>query len=475
MTSDNSKKWEQVDHLFLLVGENPLPNYVAARLLLNPKGTAYLVYTSGTENRAIDLQNILIEEFQTTLSIEEQEAEKLIKLVPLGNNESNPSKIQKAVQGQLEKIKSGKIGLHYTGGTKAMSVHSYRSLFYEKKKMQGRIYYEARPNVIFSYLDPRHLEMCIDREEGESDRLKVTPDLLQVSLDTIFKLHGWFWKSDPIYSPQLSEAAQAFAEFHEQCELVQLWRNWCNEILRKQTRDDKDRWLNKTKLQTVSPLTLEMVQSQPKIVTALSQLGATGESLSLSVIKDQAIVEAKAKEIEKFKFELESACKWLDGEWLEHYVLQQVQAISKELDIHKSATSFWIKDPNSKNTKFQFDVAFMRGYRLFAISCTTDSSKSLCKSKLFEAYIRAQQLGGSEARVALVCCVSNEDKDAQGKQKYTKDELETEILNVLNPTPESGKRDYRLVVFGREDLINLSQNLATWIRNVDEEASKRDE
>lgn len=454
----------KVDHLFLLIGENPLPNYVAARLLLNKGGTPYLVYTSGTDKSAERLQTILSNELiglETAI------------LVPLNDGESDAYQIQEEIGKKLEEIKAGKIGLHYTGGTKAMSVHSYRKLFYEKPD-KDKDFYKKRPNIFFSYLDPRRLEMCIDREEGERDRIKVTPAMLQVQLCKVFQIHGWVWKSDPIYSPQLSEAAQAFAEFHEQGELVQLWRNWCNNILREQTRnkDNKDKWLNKTNLERVSPLTLEMVQSEIKIVNALSQLGVTGESLSLPTIKERAIAEAKTKGIEKFKFELENVCKWLDGEWLEHYVLQQVQAITQDLAIHCSATSFWIKDPNSKNTKFQFDVAFMRGYRLFAISCTTSTDKSLCKSKLFEAYIRAQQLGGSEARVALVCCVSDEDKDAQGNKKNTKSALETEILNVLNSTPESGKRDYRLVVFGREDLINLSERIAEWIRKVDKETNE---
>jgi hypothetical protein len=452
----------KVDHLFLLIGENPLPNYVAARVLLNKGGMPYLVYTSGTDKSTERLQKILSNELiglQTAI------------LVPLNDDESDAYQIQEAIGKKLEEIKDGKIGLHYTGGTKAMSVHSYRKLFYEKPD-KDKNYYTKRSNLVFSYLDPRRLEMCIDREEGERERIKVTPAMLEVELCKVFQIHGWIWKSDPIYSPQLSEAAQAFAEFHEQGELVQLWRKWCNEVLRKQTRDDKGRWMNKTNLQTVSPLPLEIVQSQTKIVNALSQLGVTGESLSLPTIKDRAIVEAKTKGIKNFKFELENVCQWLDGEWLEHYVLQQVQAITPDLAIHCSATSFWMKEPNSKNTKFQFDVAFMRGYRLFAISCTTSTDKSLCKSKLFEAYIRAQQLGGSEARVALVCCVSNEDKDGDGKKKYTKDALETEILNVLNPTPESGKRDYRLVVFGRENLINLSERIAEWIRNVDKETNE---
>ncbi len=124
----------KVDHLFLLIGENPLPNYVAVRLLLNQKWTVYLVYTSGTEIPATCLQNILIDEFKRDLGIEEKEAQKLVQLKALEENESDAYKIQKAILEKLEEIKDGKIGLHYTGGTKAMSVHTYRALFYEKKR-----------------------------------------------------------------------------------------------------------------------------------------------------------------------------------------------------------------------------------------------------------------------------------------------------------------------------------------------------
>jgi hypothetical protein len=48
-----------VDHFFLLIGENPLPNYVAARLLLASGGTPYLVHTNGTDKLAKRLQTIL--------------------------------------------------------------------------------------------------------------------------------------------------------------------------------------------------------------------------------------------------------------------------------------------------------------------------------------------------------------------------------------------------------------------------------
>jgi hypothetical protein len=430
----------KVDHLFLLIGENPLPNYVAARLLLNEGGTPYLVYTSGTKEQAKRLQTILGKEL---IGLQ------LAQLVPLNEYESDAFKIQEEICQKLEAIKDGKIGLHYTGGTKAMSVHSYRSLFYKKLPNSS---YSKRPDVIFSYLDPRRLEMCIDREEGERDRIKVTPAMLQVKLETVFELHDWKWGSEPTYEPELPEAAQKFAEFHTDGDLAMLWRSWCDDVLRKDTRDNKkDEWKEEKELKNVSPLSFKMLTNAEKINSALNQLRVTGEELSLQSVKETG-----------FK-KLKHVCKWLDGEWLEHYVLQKVKEISEEYLIHEMATSFWIgTSQNPKENKFQFDVAFMRGYQLFAISCTTDLTKSLCKSKLFEAYIRAQQLGGSEARVALVCCAD----------KKTVKALKTEITNVFNPSPYSKNIDYKIEVFGRENLINLSNKIAEWIRNVDKETNE---
>ncbi|MEP6521464.1 DUF1887 family CARF protein [Microcoleus vaginatus DQ-U2] len=410
-----------------------MPNYVAARLLLNPGGTPYLVYTTGTEKPAKRLQTILSSE---PIGL------KTAQLVPLNDGEADAYQIQKAIRSKLETIKDGKIGLNYTGGTKAMAVHAYRAVFSKE-----------RPQTVFSYLDPRRLEMCIDRENGARIRIKVKPEVIPVQLAKVFQIHGWTWqdKSDPIDKPELPEAAKAFAEFHNNGDLVQLWRDWCNEVLRKAARDEKDKnkWKKETKLTEISTLSLEKLKSKENIMSTLSHLGVVGENLSLHAIKEKGIKS------------LESACKWLDGEWLEHYVLQQVQEIPEDLSIYDSATSFWIRNPiDPKNTKFQFDVAFMRGYQLFAISCTTIARKSDCKSKLFEAYIRARQLGGDEARVALVCCASDKDVNA----------LETEIVNVFNPAPESGQRNHKIAVFGRDDLMDLASRIAEWIKQNDKDA-----
>ncbi|WP_071879786.1 hypothetical protein [Microcystis aeruginosa] len=57
----------QAEHLFLLVGENPLPNYVAARTLLTQGGKVYFVYSHRTtEQKSLlkkELENDAIKNF----------------------------------------------------------------------------------------------------------------------------------------------------------------------------------------------------------------------------------------------------------------------------------------------------------------------------------------------------------------------------------------------------------------------------
>lgn len=54
----------KVDHQFLLMGENPLPNYIATISLLNNNGTAYLVHTKRTELQAQRLKQVLAQSNQ---------------------------------------------------------------------------------------------------------------------------------------------------------------------------------------------------------------------------------------------------------------------------------------------------------------------------------------------------------------------------------------------------------------------------
>lgn len=417
----------KVDHLLLLVGENTLPNYVVAKLLLNKPGIAYLIHTADTKNEAQRLKNILqTEEFSVRLS-------------SLNDYESDAYYIKEQIKDIFKSIESGKIGLNYTGGTKAMSAHSYRALFYEEVSENS---YRKREGVVFNYLDARRLELCIDREYNERERLKVKANILKLRLETLFKLQGLKLKSSPSQEVQLSNLVKEIIKIFAHKNLEKQWFNWYNKIfgeeLHKKRKDGKrGDWKSETDLSN-SLISLDDLQEElPEIVARFE----TEELLT----KEKQLCWEKIKGNGNFK-KNKHFCEWLDGKWLEHYVLQQIKEIASNQSIQDYGLNFDIDLMGTKNG-FEFDVAFTVGYQLFAISCTTTSNRSLCKSKLFEAYLRAQQMGGDEARVGLVCCSDEPDS------------LKAEMASTLS--------NRKIAVFGRADLIDLSERIKQWIQEND--------
>ena len=466
----------KVDHLFLLIGENPLPNYVAAKLLLREDGKPLLVYSERTQEPANRLRD--------SLDLSDKE------MVALDNNEANAYEIKKRIREKIKEIQKehpdkNKFGLNYTGGTKAMAAHAYQAL----------LSYELNHNPIFSYLDSSSLKMLIDQENGNPIPLNVNSKI-KISLQEIFDLHEpWSKKQPPIEIPKLPQLAKKIANLHTDINVARAWRWWCDYVLRQQTREPKkpDEWLKEKDLNNItiplqaniankkvtenlallvnsidkndsnmeSPHKLmdKLMNNEFKKLKEISELSKSlwdssnaqhienitsllQSSLNLSS-KELSLASAKDKgEFEKIKH----VCKWLDGEWLEHHVLNEVKNISSfDISINDSKMSFHIPDDKG-NDKFEFDVAFTHNYQLFAISCTTDTDPGVCKLKLFEAYRRVKQMGGDEARVALVCCY---DKPAKLKKGF---------MAQIN--------DDKVNIFGCDNLVNLSENLKNWIEEV---------
>ena len=130
---------------------------------------------------------------------------------------------------------------------------------------------------------------------------------------------------------------------------------------------------------------------------------------------------------------------WLNGLWLEHWSLDCVKALKYE----ERARSL----ERQAGRMFEIDVAVMRGYLLFALSCTVATKPGRVKLKFFEIYNRARQLGGDEARAGLVCAV--DDPEA----------LEQDIAREW----DAGNR---IRVFGRKHLPALQACFRTWFETV---------
>lgn len=391
----------QVDRLLLLIGENPLPNYIAARTLLKSGGIPYLVHSNQTIVQADRLRDIL-----SARAPDLQPCQ----YISLGDCESDAYSIQKEIQDTIQLHTKEKLGLNYTGGTKPMATHAYRALL------------KLQPHAVFSYLDPRRLEMCIDREDGDQIRRKVG---LKLSLEELFYLHHLTFQSAPISQPKLPEVTTAFVGVACQ----QDWQAWKKAGM---------------------PL-----EGLPDDIKAALNPYADDSSRSVSL----AALQASGDFDQSY-----TANYWINhNDWFEHYVLHQVQSIADTHNTHESKASFHIKDLYPKLVKpkkardqdelerrFEIDVAFMRDYQFFALSCSISKTKSTLKEKLFEGYLRAKQLGGDEARIALVCF--SEEPEV----------LEYELKIVLdNP---------KIKVFGKLQLLNLANEIRAWIEQNDREA-----
>lgn len=449
MTSDNQLK--PVAHLFLLIGENPLPNYVAAKTLLAEGGKPYLVFTEHTQKPA--------ERLKDALGLSDNE------MVPLDNNESNAGEIKKRIREKIKEIqdnpdnaKKKQFGLNYTGGTKAMAVHAYQALLQPRLEDPT---YKLNHEPIFSYLDSRSLKMLIDQPTNPVP-LDIPKELLYFSLEKLFKLHGFTLSKPPKTDVTFTELVNAIFKHKSE------WQNWCSKVLRleakkkielgevKNTSNEIEKffqlgdWKNATDLRK---LALPIQELPEEITNILKQNELLDDKGCLSIEKiEQASIIPKPTKTKEYPKEI---CKWLEGIWLEDYVLQNlkdIQGEEKEIQqeeerlIDELGMSFNFPDKDDI-ANFEFDVAFLRGYQLFALSCTTDTEPGLCKLKLFEAYRRARQMGGDEARVALVCCYDKPEKIKQGFMSQIKDD--------------------KVNIFGAGDLADLSEKLKTWIQEVD--------
>jgi hypothetical protein len=197
-------------HLILLVGGNPLPNWVAAKLLYKvpenfeapvireewreykkkqPK--IWLLHSDDNKNDpstkdiAIRLQTLLAKHLFPGAGID------CVPIELLGI----PSSSSNGINDQLDKISTGwrgaeSIGLNYTGGTKPMALHVYRYLEAKIKDDKSGL---ENTKITFSYLDSRHTTLWIDGSNARFHLLKSTElrELVSISQEDLAALHGY--------------------------------------------------------------------------------------------------------------------------------------------------------------------------------------------------------------------------------------------------------------------------------------------
>ncbi len=416
------------DHLFLLVGTNPLPNWVAIKLLLRNGGRIYLVHSKTTLKVAKRLENHLLSQSQ-----------KNFKCVAV-SDEHSAHAVRQVIENELKSITSGSIGLNYTGGTKVMAVHSYRA-------MEER----GRQKVVFSYLEAPEFLMQFDPivdqarnvnyPTGHKEQVGLVEDV-RLTLEELFSLHEVDRLKQAIDRNFRVEAAySSLSDLHSAESGRRVWRGICSNSLKYGKTHPPPRGVKSGEFRPEAGLKKEKLNWQslnPAISSPLADIAEAlipGGSGGDKTLED--VVNHRPKEFSTAT----DLAKWLDGEWLEDYTLQQIIYRQKECEVWDYGRNVRSQKP----IKFQADVAATRGYQLHLISCYSGDEDQSCKLKLLEAVTRARQLGGEAARAALVCCAED--------PRY----IERQVGDLWDLTDQ-------VKVFGRADLNKLGEKLKEWFK-----------
>lgn len=391
----------QADHLIQLVGGNPMPNAIAGPLLVKPTGMITLVYSKETKTAAERLLRVL-----------EQRTKASVQLAGTAVEASDPAQISLVVAGVL-KGKSGRLALHYTAGTKAMSVHAYRAV--------ERI---GAPDTVFAYLDPRK-KMLVAHHADPSEKqesLSIASEV--IPLQQILWLHGAAadFEKTPITKPKQPRLAKALVDYNISEGDMRVWSDWKDGYV--DTRTGRAKYARE-------PFSL----ARCPIATAFPETIA-----SAATFQDAA---------QKLGFSADEFAFWLHGGWLEDWSLAHFLAAAQEglplKDLQRSLTIEM--DAVQGAREFEVDIAAVHGSQLIVVSCTVDSGIARAKSKLFEVVQRARQMGGDEARICLVTCL----RDRQIEQ------VSKEVQRVLN-------QSRHIRIFGRPDLLDLKNRLTSWLQ-----------
>lgn len=377
--------------LVLLVGSNPLPNYLAA-CALRPQCIA-LVHTKETTGAKDRLKRELAQALGGNVAIEDHFVEDATcattvrrlfdSLLPNREGRGCPSGLS----------------LNYTGSTKVMAAHARLAFSDAGGKAEQASYLDEGASE-------RQARLRFDR--GPSRALSEY-GTIPLSLETVLALHGITHKPREARTPAptIADARQILckvladvplaAALYCECERLQEFGNPSKAVLEPFRADRYG-------------LTLSL----PDFPTN-EQLGQLGNR----------------KEKESW---FEQWYKFIGGEWLEEWLGVQIRAL--ELALAPEITVGVNAYRGEKREQLEVDIAVVRGHRSYFVSCTTDTGKPLCKSKLFEVAVRSRQLGGDLARAALVCLA--DDRTVSALQADVDD-----VWGASNTTRVFGLSDVR--------------------------------
>jgi len=377
--------------LISLVGENPLPIYLGIQQYAKPDATIILVHSKDNgEQKGTRAQAQAIGKMLTHPNIQ------YVETAPY-----KPSDVMTTLGTLLKNFPDA--GLNYTGGTKVMSAFSV----YEMSKqvpseadLFSRVFYLEEGNGVFQFAD--------DTQDPFAPYIHLT-------LDDLCRLHDVL-PHQKKYRNEIEKQGIKFApELKSESLSLENLKNAYNARpnlygIRSQGNDDYRKydwlWYNCNNPETLWSKFLGILTTD-----------------TAALWRDALVQTSDENDKKKCVNRLEIA----EGTWMEQLVARLIRCLpadNSRIDFQQTPEIPLIDAKNITvgqefffhKRKFESDILVARNRRLYYFSVTTSSDMSLCKSKMFEAEKRAEQIGGGLARS---CVVSLIDADAVKKNRAT--------------------------------------------------------
>jgi len=430
--------------LVLMVGTNPLPNYIVGSYLKENYDKFVFIYSEKNEDINQSSTKDYANKLKKHLNLDN------CTLLPL-SNVSNPSAIRDDLK---EKFPDNidEVHLNYTGGTKTMAVHVYNFL---KEKFND--------NFNASYLDARSHKLIYDNSKKESLNLK---DKIKIDIDTLLSIHLYKKNKLETHDTYNYKYKQKFGDNFDSI----------SEKIENAIKDGKGKdfvkWLENPfrKIFKGNNRLLEQAEKFREHIQKLSDSNPSPiyefNNKTLPFIWDILNAFPEDKRIndgeklwipgidinnKQFSNRIKDTVEFLDGKWLEWYVYNEIrnELLNKELEEEKHfGISLEAKKENSpESPNFELDIFMINGYQLVGISITTSDKQGDCKLKGFEVIHRVRQIGGDESKAILITGLPKDDINRSPKKLQ-------EDLSFM-----TGTANDKIVVFGVDDWADIGNKI----------------
>lgn len=376
----------KISDLVLLIGTNPLPNYVVAKYLSDTNSDVkniFLVHSGGNANQsstweyAVNIEKVFNKTKQYSLLN--------FKYISLEDIENQKSIINNLNSGFNEESIDENIHLNYTGGTKTMGIHVYNFL-------QGKY----KDKFESSYLSAKTFKLVNENGVLISDDLRKK---INIDFNDLLDLHGFVRKNEN----KEFLFGKALEKFEEIINMESI-DNYFQSYKRENFQLDNGNLIEKT------------IDAEYR----LKNIIVDGELLSInnSLTEEVKLFDQnrKLKNPLPNNKVVKNVIEFIDGEWLEEYIFKSIND-DEQLTKFTPSKNWVIKKSNwENNVDFEIDVILMNGYQFYGISCTTDRTKKICKSKGFEIIMRTRQLGGDESKSILITMLKEDQVQALQKE-----------------------------------------------------------